>query len=183
NDKLDARGYFRPQPFPKDALKRNQFGVVFAGPVRKDKTFFMVAYEGVRAVQEAANTNIVLTPAQRTGDFSASGRVTDPLSGQPFPGNIIPQNRLNPVSVSLINQYVPLPNTSGAVNYSGVTQGHLATDQGIVRLDQYFGAKDQAFFHYIRSRRDFPNVELNPNFYFNGTQPISSLSTQHVHTL
>ena len=183
NDKLDARGYFRPAPFPKDALKRNQFGVVAAGPIRKDKTFFMLAYEGVRAVQESANTNIVLTPAQRAGDFSASSaRVIDPLGGQPFPGNIIPQSRLNPVSVALINQYMPLPNTTGTINYSGVTQGHLATDQGIVRVDQYFGPKDQVFVHYIRSRRDFPNVELNPNFYFNGTQPISSLSAQHVHT-
>src|SRR5215467_9054095 len=182
NDKLDARGYFRPQPFPKDNLKRNQFGVMAAGPVRKNKTFFMVAYEGVRAVQESASTNTVLTAAQRAGDFSGSSAVTDPLSRAPFPGNIIPQSRLNPVSVNLINTYTPLPNTTGAVNYSGVTQGHLATDQGIVRADQYFGPKDQVFFHYIHSRRDFPNVELNPAFYFNGTQPISSLSTQYVHT-
>jgi outer membrane receptor protein involved in Fe transport len=181
NDKLDARGYFRPQPFPKDALKRNQFGAVVAGPVRKDKTFFMLAYEGVRAVQESAGTNIVLTPAQRAGDFSGSAAIVDPFTSSPFPGNIIPQSRLNPVSVNLINRYVPLPNTSGSINYSGVTQGHLATDQGIVRVDQYFGQKDQVFVHYIRSRRDFPNVELDPNFYFNGTQPISSFSSQYVH--
>ena len=57
------------------------------------------------------------------------------------------------------------------MNYSGVTQGRLSTDQGLARVDQYFSAKDQVFFHYIRSRRDFPNYELNPNFYFNGTFP------------
>jgi hypothetical protein len=183
NDKLDARGYFRPAPFPKDRLKRNQFGTMIAGPIRRDKTFFMLAYEGVRAVQESAGTNIVLTPAQRMGNFSASSSpVIDPLSGSPFAGNIIPKDRLNPVSVNLINQYMPLPNASGTVNYAGVTQGHLATDQGMVRLDQYFSPKDQAFVHYIRWRRDFPNTELNPNFHFNGTQPISNLSTQYVHT-
>ena len=38
------------------------------------------------------------------------------------------------------------------------------------------------FVHYIRSRRDFPNYELNPNFYFNGTFPNSSLAAQYVHT-
>jgi len=182
NDKLDARGYFRPEPFPKDILRRNQFGGVFSGPIRKDKTFFLASYEGQRAVSESAATDIVLTQQQRAGNFAGSAPVIDPLSGTQFPGNIIPQNRLNPVSVDLINKYMPLPNTSGDVNYSGVTQGRLTTDQGLVRIDQYFSQKDQVFFHYIRSRRDFPNYELNPNFYFNGTFPNSSLSAQHVHT-
>src|SRR2546430_8574993 len=42
NNALDARGFFRPRPLPKDILHRNQFGAVLAGPVRKDKTFFML---------------------------------------------------------------------------------------------------------------------------------------------
>ena len=132
NNALDARGYFRPAPFPKDILRRNQFGTVVSGPIRRDKTFFLVAYEGIRSAQESAASNIVLTAAQRSGDFSASSTpVIDPSTGAPFPGNKIPANRLNPVSVYLINQYTPLPNTTGVVNYSGVTQGRLTTDQGI----------------------------------------------------
>jgi hypothetical protein len=71
NDHLDARGYFRPQPFPKDVLRRNQFGAVVSGPIRRDRTFFMADYEAARASREAASTNIVFTPAQRQGDFSA----------------------------------------------------------------------------------------------------------------
>ncbi len=184
NDKLDARSYVRAAPLPKDNLKRNQFGAVVSGPIRRDKTFFMVSYEGVRAVQESAGTSLVLTQAQRTGDFSAtSAAVNDPTTGRAFPGNIIPSTRVNQVSMNLINQYTPLPNLPpGAVNYTGVTQGHLTTDQGLVRVDQYFSQKDQVFVHYIRSNRNFPNVELNPNFYFNGSQPIASFSSQHVHT-
>ncbi len=183
NDALDARGYFRPAPFPKDVLRRNQFGAVFAGPVRHDKTFFLIGYEGIRSVSESASSTIVLTAAQRAGDFSASATpVIDPSTGQPFPENKIPLNRLNPVSLNLVNTYMPLPNTSGTVNYSGVTQGRLETDQGLFRIDQYFSQRDQVFVHYIRSRRDFPNYELNPNFYFNGTFPNSSLSAQYVHT-
>src|SRR5262249_10955084 len=115
--------------------------------------------------------------------FSALNKaIIDPFAGTPFPGAIIPASRLDTVSTKLVNQYMPLPNTSGPSNYSGVTQGHLATDQGVVRVDQYFSQKDQVFVHYIRSRRDFPNYELNPNFYFNGTFPNSSLSAQYVHT-
>ena len=139
NDKLDARGYFRPEPFPKDVLRRNQFGVVVSGPIRRDKTFFMADYEAARASRESAGTNIVLTTAQRQGDFSTfNGTIRDPLNNQPFMNNTIPQNRLNPVSVNLIKTYTPLPNTAGAVNYSGVTAGKLTMDQGIGRIDQYF---------------------------------------------
>lgn len=183
NNALDARSYFRPAPFPKDILRRNQFGTVVSGPIRKDKTFFLVGYEGIRSTQQGAASNIVFTADQRVGNFSAStAPIIDPLSGTPFAGNRIPASRLNPVSVALVNKYMPLPNTSGVVNYSGITQGQLAADQGVVRVDQYFSQKDQVFVHYIRSRRDFPNYELNPNFYFNGTFPNSSLSAQSVHT-
>jgi outer membrane receptor protein involved in Fe transport len=183
NDRLDARGYFRPQPLHKDVLRRNQFGAVVSGPIRRDKTFFMADYEAVRSSRESPGTNIVFTPEQRRGDFSATATtIRDPLTGQPFPNNIIPPERLNPVSVNLVNTYMPLPNTAGSVNYSGVTAGRLTMDQGIGRIDQYFSGHDQVFFHYIYSRRDFPNVDLNPNFFYNSTFPNTSLAAQYVHT-
>ena len=84
--------------------------------------------------------------------------------------------------MNIINSYMPLPNTTGAVNYNGVTSGELKTDQGLVRFDHYFGPKDQVFGHYIRSRRDFPSVDLNPYFSYQGTFPNSSFAVQHVHT-
>jgi hypothetical protein len=183
NHAFDARGYFRPSPLPQDVLRRNQFGAVVSGPVWKDKTFFMTGYEAIRSKRESAGTNIVLTQAQRAGDFSASANpIIDPLTGSPFPGNMIPPGRINPVSRNIIQSYMPLPNTAGTVNYSGVSSGELKTDQGLVRLDHYFGAKDQVFGHYIRSRRDFPSIDLNPNFSYQGTFPNSSFSVQHVHT-
>jgi outer membrane receptor protein involved in Fe transport len=183
NDKLDARGYFRPEPFPKDMLRRNQFGAVVSGPIRRDKTFFMVDYEAARASRESPGTSIVFTQAQRQGDFSGTSTfIRDPFNNQPFPNNVIPTTRLNPVSVNLINTYTPLPNTAGSVNYSGVTVGRLTMDQGIARIDQYFSGHDQVFVHYIYSRRDFPNVDLNPSFSYNSTFPNTSLAAQYVHT-
>ncbi len=183
NDKLDARGYFRPRPLPKDVLRRNQFGAVVSGPAIRDKTFFMASYEGVRSAIERAGTAVVLTPEMRRGDFSAvSGAIIDPLNGAPFPGNMIPAGRLNPVSVDLINRFMPLPNVAGAVNFAGVTTNIVNINQGIVRVDHNFSSRDQVFFHYIYSARDFPNTELNPNFLYNATFPNESLAAQHVHT-
>jgi outer membrane receptor protein involved in Fe transport len=183
NNHLDARGYFRPRPLPKDLLRRNQFGGILSGPVRKDKTFFMLSYEGRRQAQESSATSIVLTPAQRQGNFAAApAQVVDPLSGNPFPGNLIPPSRLNPVSLNLINTYQPLPNQAGATNYAGVTSSLINIDQGISRVDHYFSGKDQAFVHYIYSRRDYPSFDLNPNFHYNATFPNTSFAGQWVHT-
>ncbi len=183
NDKLDARGYFRPQPLIKDVLRRNQFGAVLAGPVRRDRTFFMVGYEGQRSLIERAGTNIVPPEAQRRGDFSGLAPVIDPLNGQPFANNIIPQNRLNPVSVNLINQYMPLPNIAGAVNFAGVTRDVTDINQVLGRVDHALTSKDQLAFHYIYAGRSFPNAELNPNFTYDATFPNSSLGLQYVRTI
>jgi hypothetical protein len=183
NDKLDARGYFRPRPLPKDILRRNQFGAVASGPVLHDKTFFMIGYEGMRSIIERAGTAIVLTPEQRRGDFSAvASPITDPLTGTAFPGNIIPQSRLNPVSVDIINKYMPLPNVAGATNYAGVTRDIVDINQGLARIDHSFSRKDQVSFHFVHSARDYPNVELNPFFSYTATFPNSSFGIQHVHT-
>ena len=183
NDGLDARNYFLPSPLPVNILKQNQFGATLGGPVYRDRTFFFLSYEGIRSISEFPSTAVVLTPAQRTGDFSASSTaVLDPLSGKPFPNNMIPAGRLNPVSQNIVNQYMPLPNTSGTVNYAGASLGDLTVHQGIARVDHYFGTRDQLFAHYIGAYRNFPNRDLNPNFSFTGTYPIHNFQAQYIHT-
>src|SRR5688572_4924370 len=89
NDVFDARNYFRPEPQSKDVLQRNQFGFVLSGPVYipklydgRDKTFWMVNYEGQREKQEAASIASVIPNAFRTGDLSAlTTPLRDPLGG------------------------------------------------------------------------------------------------------
>ena len=150
NDTLDARNYFSPAPLPKDVLRRNQFGAVVSGPIVKDKLFFMVGWESQRNNQQSAGGNIVLTPAQRRGDFSAlSSPIIDPLSGNPFPGNIIPPNRLDPVSVNLANTYMPLPNQPGTINYAFLSGANTNWDQGLARIDYRWRERDQFSGHYM----------------------------------
>jgi len=162
NDAFDAAGEFAPAGQPKPLLRQNQFGGDVGGPVilpkynGKNRTFFFVSYEGLRIHQQDLTTAYPLTAAQRAGDFSAllpSQVITDPNTGLPFPGNIIPSNRIDTFATNFMNLYVPLPN--GTAN--GVPDLHLAqsapvtSNEVIYKIDQTLGAKDRIWFRSYRS--------------------------------
>jgi outer membrane receptor protein involved in Fe transport len=184
NTAMDARNYFAPAPLPQNILKQNQWGATFGGPIRRQKTFFFLSYEGLRSIEDLAGDAVVLTQAQREGAFPTgpgSTPIVNPFTGVQYPNNNI-SGSLDPVSVSLINKYMPLPNQSGAVNYSGDSLGNLTVNQGIARIDQYFSDKDRLFVHYIHAFRNFPDTDLNYNFTFTGTYPMTNIGLQWIHT-
>ncbi len=158
NDDMDSRDYFRPEPLPKNPLQRNQFGTVVSGPIRKDKTFLMLSYEGVRQISGAVGTSIVLTPAQRAGNFAGS-TITDPMAGNtPFPNSQIPSSRIDPVAVAFLNQFMPLPNIAGVNNYSYSTPSRVNGNEGLARIDQRIG-NDQITGHFIA--QDYPTSAVS----------------------
>ncbi len=173
NDKLDARSYFRPQPLSKDILQRNQFGFVLSGPVYipkvyngRDKSFWMVNFEGQREKQEVAQRASVMPVPFRSGDFtSLSGPLKDPLGGN-FPGNTIPANRIDPVSRNYL-AYHPLPNAPGAANLAGVEQQINDINQVFVRGDHNIGQNDKLFSRVAIFNYEFPTIGLN---YFSPLQ-------------
>jgi Carboxypeptidase regulatory-like domain/TonB-dependent Receptor Plug Domain/TonB dependent receptor len=75
NNSLNANSFFNNlDGLPRDVLKRNQYGGTLGGPIKKDKLFFFVGYQGQRlSSQQVSGDNIVYTPAELTGDFSQSG--------------------------------------------------------------------------------------------------------------
>jgi outer membrane receptor protein involved in Fe transport len=184
NDALDARNFFSRPPQAKPQLERNQFGAVASGPIRRGKTFFMGSYEGLREIRESAAQANVLTPAMRQGDFSGvAGLVLrDPLTGLQFPGNIIPANRIDPLAVSIVNTYQPLPNQSGANNLGGVTGSEDRHDQLLTRIDHVLSARQKIFGHYIYNKRDNPTIPINANFPVARLFSNHSAAVQHVTT-
>ena len=78
NNNLNAKGFFDTQKL--DYLQ-NQFGVTLGGPIKKDRTFFFVTYEGDR-IRRGTSGDVVSVPtdAERAGDFSAGGAFTGTLS-------------------------------------------------------------------------------------------------------
>src|SRR5688572_24741542 len=127
DDSLDANNFFANRAGqPKPPFKQHQFGGALGGPIVKNRTFFFVDYDGFRQDLGRVFVNTVPTMKMRRGDFSElSAPIYDPLttvalpgggfSRQPFPGNVIPQNRWDPVTSKLINAY-PLPTSPGLTN-------------------------------------------------------------------
>jgi hypothetical protein len=183
NEALDARNFFTPSPIPKNELRQNQFGATLGGPIYKDKTFFFASYEGIKSISDSPSQATVLTQGQRNGDFSylftndgttdargnPTGQLYNPATGHPIPGNnLATAGLIDPVSQNIINTYMPLPNLPGVTtpnttNYAGHSRGDLTVNQAIIRVDQYFSAKDELFAHYIWLSQ-FSKHRLEPKF-------------------
>lgn len=128
NTDLTARPFFAPvgQVQPKNI--NNDTGGTVGGPIRKNRLFYFVSYDGNFIRQNSGTYVTVPTAAIRAGDLSGSpAPIYDPSTGASdgsgrtaFPGNQIPASRMSPIALKL-EQIVPLPNIPNALtsNYYG----------------------------------------------------------------
>ena len=156
DDSLDERGYFDNPALPKNPRTRKQFGAQFDGPVvipklydGRNRTFFMGAFEGIRAEGLSSPTASVPTALMRQGNFSeVSTPIRNPFTGQPFAGNIIPSSMFSPVALKLLELY-PATNRPGlASNYEGEGSSSDDVDQVLTRFDQNLGNKIRLSVRY-----------------------------------
>jgi len=135
-------------------LKRNQFGATLGGPLRRDKTFFFGTYSGLRQTTSTfLNTAIVPTALERTGDFSQSRTLpTDPATGQTFVCNgvvgMICPNRLDPVAMKIINDYIPVANVPGNI-WQGYVPSPYDSDEGLIKIDHQFNSAHRFSGNYF----------------------------------
>lgn len=147
NEALNARGFFDSR-VPQDRL--NTFGGQIGGPIvlpkifdGKRRSFFFLDYEGTRYSREQSVTFNVLTRRERLGDFNdpRSVKPRDPETKKPFPGNVIPSERFNPISIAYIEQFIPLPN-QGDNQFRQLIPSTSRADQFTARLDHAFSSSD-----------------------------------------
>ncbi len=133
NDKFDAANFFENSgSIPKGEYRQNQFGATFGGPIRRDKTFFFMDYEGTRIRQAVPSTNTVPTALERSSGYtnlsellSQGGTRTDVL-GRTYPlGQVF-----DPSTTRAVTCGVADPVTGVTAPCTGVPAG---TQLGFVR--------------------------------------------------
>ncbi len=175
NKDLNANTFFNNATGkPRPSFTQNQYGANIGGPIKKDKTFVFFSWEGFGLRQGYPFLVAVPTVQQRNGDFSntrtSSGAlipIYDPLTTcgvlgnaactngttrTPFPGNIIPQSRLDPTAKVLAN-YWGLPNTTGQQytninNFSANANAGGNNNEYNTRVDHNLSDKQRLFARY-----------------------------------
>jgi len=150
DDALQARNFFAPADQPKPKLKQNQFGGALGGPIVRNRLFGFGYYEGHRNTTGTTQNLVVLSDAQRQGNFGAT-TIRDPLTGLPFPNNTIPANRLDPAATALIRDFVPTANTAGN-RWIASPDTTDDRDQFGIRSDYQLSANNSMLGRYIRSQ-------------------------------
>ena len=185
NDKLDGNAFFANRlGIGKVPYRQNQYGVSAGGPVvipklyhGRDSTFWFFNWEGFRSRQGQALISTTPTAAERLGDFSAQPRtIYNPFSGttlpgggiarNPFPGNVIPAQLINPGAKFFFDTMMPLPNRSGiANNYVNPLSQSNDRDTFVGRLDHTFREQDNVFLHVLEQHVGQLLPNANPHIF------------------
>jgi len=164
NSVMNAAPFFynaSPAITTKDPfLARNQFGLNLGGPIKKNKLFYFVAYQGVRIADAADATKDVSVPIGLTNDRSIQGIVNAVQSSY---GKTITASQVSPVAAAMLQATLPggqylFPSaqitnstTANALGYDAVTQGPNAqssVNQGIGNLDYNVNDMDRLTVKY-----------------------------------
>jgi len=151
NYHFNSRNFFLPD---RDRLKRNQFGGVIGGPIRRDKVFFFAGFQGTteRSTALTPTTAFVPTPDVLNGDFrtilGASCRTPITLTAASGAvGNVIPKSLLNPVALKIAALLPATADPCGKIVY-GVPSAYNEY-QGMTRMDWQRTQNDAIFVRYF----------------------------------
>jgi hypothetical protein len=172
NDVLNANSWSNNwSGSPRSKVRWNMFGATLGGPVKKDKLFFFVDYQGQRLnFPNSTGTLSVFTAAERRGDFSellAKGiQLYNPLqldaAGKrvAFANNQIPLSLLDPVAKNLFaSAKYPLPVVPGVQNnYFNTSASHIYQDQGDVKVDYNLSDHDRISVRYSQGFLQNPSL-------------------------
>lgn len=169
NDKLNANEWMNKlnsaNPTARKKVRWNQFGGSIGGPIIKEKLFFFADYEATRFDFPKSSTQItVFTAKERMGDLSelvAAGKtIKDPLTGNPFPGNVIPTARLSKAAQAILNSSLyPTPITSSLQSNSfNTVSTQTRGDQGDGRLDYAASEKDHYMGRFSYQKVNIPTI-------------------------
>lgn len=161
DDSWNETNYFLEQAgLDTEPLDRQDYGFTLGGPIRQDKLHFFLSGEWNVEERGIARAGFVPTAAERAGDFSgptiagcSSPIPVDPTTGQPFPGNVIPSDRLSAGGQGMLNLY-PLPNVTpvagGCNNWVEAVVTPIDWNQANLRLDYDASDRTRLMLRYTQ---------------------------------
>ena len=181
NDHVNANNWFSNASLqPRGQFSQNIFGGTFGGPIRRNRLFFFVDYQGTRRSRAATGSLRTLIPAAwRTGDLSSqTKRLYNPLSQvnnangtvtrDPFPNNQIPASLISPVARNLFadQSIYPLPLFPGNTqNWTGAGRSKTNSDIGDIKIDYSLSTKDNFVGRFSIGETDdssYDALRVNP---------------------
>jgi len=187
NSALDARQYsITGQDTPKPAYNHLMGTAAFGGPIKLPhgnplrRPNFSINYQWVRDRNATTQQGLMPLAAERTGDFSQSilaKALIDPLTGEAFPGNVIPQNRISPQATALLQLY-PQPNfASTHYNYQVPIRSINDADNVQGRVNKTLNNKNTMSMNVAFSRVSNTNPTLFNFIDHTGQQGINVSGT------
>lgn len=174
-----------PVGSPSSPLTEKIYGATFGGPIKKDKAFFFLSYEGMRqsnAFIYASNTPLVNQISFDSAGDADLSQLLDPYTGeqdpifdpvffndnyyaQQFPGNIIPHDRISPGGKQILLNLFPKPQNGTFYTNFNVKQAY--TDNNNVanlRTDYTFSQKDRIYLTYDAEQGDTTTADPYGSF-------------------
>ncbi|SPF54084.1 TonB-dependent receptor plug [Candidatus Sulfopaludibacter sp. SbA4] len=157
NTALNANSFFfNSTGTARPVLNQNQFGGTLGGPVKRDKTFFFLSYQGTRQVNGYSGSTSLALPAIPL-DRSAASLGKAFAGAKPQHGTVTiaaDGSSINPVALALLNlkgadgsYVIPSPQIAGAgVNYTNSQAARFTEDQGIANIDHQVSEKNRLTF-------------------------------------
>jgi hypothetical protein len=184
NNALDAR-YSYQFSGKKAPLRQNEYGASGGGPILRNRAFFFLNYEGERVRKSGVANVLMPTEAQLNGDLSSmKATAIDPVTGMPFPGNIIPANRISQFAKAG-SQYFRRPNGSPlpGFNFTAITGEQSQDDQGTARIDYLLN--DKIRFNGFTTFSEFTDFSPAANEYSGSlstrkTKPTMAVEYTHI---
>jgi outer membrane receptor protein involved in Fe transport len=194
NDALDANNPFlKAAGIRRPILERNVFGGLLGGPIKTNRAFFFISYQGTRERNGASRNSLT------SSVFVAQG-LTDDRSPQtllatfsPRAANGLPATSINPVALALLNVKLPsgqflIPTPQADGHYSGSTISTYREDQFNLNTDYRIRKKDwlavKFFFSNAPQFFALPGGGANvPGFGADRRQNNRLFSLQDIHTI
>jgi hypothetical protein len=192
-----AKNYFSGTKAP---TSYKQWGAALGGPIIRNRLFFFADYQGTRDNLGQVNRHNIPPLAFRNGDFSgASTTVYDPATGnpdgsgrQPFPGNVIPADRISPIARRLLG-FLPAPTLNapfGQINYEFLGTREKNTEAADVKLTYQASQVDSLAYRFSFQRPEVfdPGTygiyggPSNDGFAGTGTNKTFSTALNWTHT-